>query len=75
MSAYPEVLRDDPTMGAWQLLRRNNQYAQGYADWYHRIKDVPPVPFPRMSSIDTSAIRNPCKVCPHRNRYFAMRPL
>ncbi|MCA8051086.1 transcriptional regulator domain-containing protein [Burkholderia arboris] len=49
MSAYPEVIRDDPTMGAWELLRRNNQYAQDYADWYHRIKDVPPVPFPRMS--------------------------
>jgi hypothetical protein len=37
-----------PSMWAWELLRRNNQYAQDYADWYHRVRDVPPLPFPKM---------------------------
>lgn len=46
---YPKAILDDPTAGAWELLRRNNQYAQDYADWHRRVTDVPPVPFPKMS--------------------------
>lgn len=46
---YPETIRTDPTIGAWELLRRNNKYAQDYAEWQQRVRHVPPVPFPRMS--------------------------
>ncbi|WP_186165084.1 transcriptional regulator domain-containing protein [Burkholderia gladioli] len=46
---YPSSELRDPSIGAWELLRRNNQYAQDYADWHQRVKEVPPVPFPKMS--------------------------
>ncbi|WP_186133375.1 transcriptional regulator domain-containing protein [Burkholderia gladioli] len=46
---YPPTDLQDPSVGAWELLRRNNQYAQDFADWHLRVTDVPPVPFPKMS--------------------------
>jgi hypothetical protein len=39
----------DASMWAWELLRRNNQYAQDYAEWHERIQKVPPVPPPKIS--------------------------
>ncbi|WP_420868012.1 transcriptional regulator domain-containing protein [Burkholderia diffusa] len=45
---YPPTKLQDPSIGAWELLRRNNQYAQDFADWHQRVTDVPPLPFPKM---------------------------
>lgn len=46
---YSEDDLFDPSVAAWELLRRNNQYAQDYQRWHHRCIDVPPKPFPKMT--------------------------
>ncbi|WP_155734207.1 transcriptional regulator domain-containing protein [Pandoraea pnomenusa] len=47
--AYPRDTLHDPSVWAWEFLRRNNSYAQDYADLHSRVHDVPTIPFPKMS--------------------------
>ncbi|WP_423391941.1 transcriptional regulator domain-containing protein [Burkholderia sp. LMG 21824] len=44
---HPSTELQDPSIGAWELLRRNNQYTQDFADWHQRVTDFPPIPFPQ----------------------------
>ncbi|VVE56155.1 transcriptional regulator domain-containing protein [Pandoraea anhela] len=48
VSEYPEASLRDPSIWAWELLRRNRSYARDYDALHHRVKDVPPTPFPKM---------------------------
>ncbi|ARL17560.1 transcriptional regulator domain-containing protein [Burkholderia pseudomallei] len=49
---YPPASLRDPSIWSWELLRRNNEYAQDYAQYRHRYADVPAIPYPKDSLLN-----------------------
>ncbi|VVE75969.1 hypothetical protein PCA31118_05108 [Pandoraea captiosa] len=46
---YPRDTLHDPSIWAWEFLRRNNGYARDYDYWNDRVcEDVPAIPLPKM---------------------------
>ncbi|WP_242559945.1 DUF6499 domain-containing protein [Pandoraea capi] len=49
LASYPSDECFDPSIWAWEFLRRNSSYASDYAEWHDSMLDVLPVPLPRQS--------------------------